>query len=478
MSKNYDPYKKTILFVFSLVSVVLMAIVFAFFWYRVYWNTMYFFHFYRKGNWAMVGLYGILVYFFSAMYGALRIGQLRRMEVVLSQYLATFLANLVMYIVICLLAFGMVNPAYMFLMQLIDCVIATIWTVFATLFYNRIFQPWKILLIYGDRPAAELVNKVETRRDKYAIYGAIHANAGLGAIAEEVKQYQAVLIGDIAAEKRNEILKYCYGNGIRAYVMPKISDIILMGGDKIHVFDTPFLLSKGYSLSFDQRFWKRCLDLLISVPLFVVASPFMLLTALAIKIGDGGPVLYRQTRCTQGNKEFSILKFRSMIVDAEKDGEAVLAKEHDARITPVGKVIRATRLDELPQLFNVLKGDMSLVGPRPERPEIIAQYEEEMPEFEFRTRVKAGLTGFAQIYGKYNTVPYDKLKLDLFYIENYSLWMDVKLILMTVKTMLKKDATEGIDDEQTTGLRDVGKGNEDVERIVKEYVSGGRTKDE
>lgn len=478
MSKNYDPYKKTILFIFSLISVVLMAIVFAFFWYRVYWDTMYFFHFYRKGNWAMVGLYGILVYFFSAMYGALRIGQLRRMEVVLSQFLATFLANLVMYIVICLLAFGMVNPAYLFLMQLIDCVIATVWTVFATLFYNRIFQPWKILLIYGDRPAAELVNKVETRRDKYAIYGAIHANAGLQVIAEEVKQYQAVLIGDIAAEKRNEILKYCYGHGIRAYVMPKISDIILMGGDKIHVFDTPFLLSKGYSLSFDQRFWKRCLDLFICVPFLILASPFMILTALAIKIGDGGPVFYRQTRCTLNNKEFSILKFRSMVVDAERDGEAVLAKEHDARITPVGKVIRATRLDELPQLFNVLKGDMSLVGPRPERPEIIAQYEEEMPEFEFRTRVKAGLTGFAQIYGKYNTVPYDKLKLDLFYIENYSLWMDIKLILMTVKTMLKKDATEGIDDNQTTGLRDVGEGNEDVERIVKEYVSGGRTKDE
>lgn len=478
MSKNYDPYKKTILFVLSLISVVLMAVVFAFFWYRIYWDTMYFFHFYRKGNWALIGLYGILVYFFSSMYGALRIGQLRRVEVVLSQFLATFLANLVMYIVICLLAFGMVNPAYMFLMQLIDCVIATVWTVFATLFYNRIFQPWRILLIYGDRPAAELVNKVETRRDKYVIYGAINANAGLDTIAREIEQYQAVLIGDIAAEKRNEILKYCYGNGIRAYVMPKISDIILMGGDQIHVFDTPFLLSKGYSLSFDQRFWKRFLDLIIAVPLTVLTLPFMLITAAAIKIGDGGAVFYRQTRCTKGNREFSILKFRSMIENAEQDGEAVLAKEHDARITAVGKVIRATRLDELPQLFNVLHGDMSLVGPRPERPEIIARYEEEMPEFEFRTRVKAGVTGFAQIYGKYNTVPYDKLKLDLFYIENYSLWMDVKLILMTVKTMLKKDATEGISEDQTTGLHDVGTGNEDVERMVKEYVSGGRTKDE
>ena len=106
-----------------------MATVFAYFWYLVYWDTMYFFHFYRKGNWALIGLYAILVYFFSTMYGALRIGQLRRMEVVLSQFLATFLANIVMYFVVCLLAFGLVNPGYMILMQLIDCVIAVVWTV-------------------------------------------------------------------------------------------------------------------------------------------------------------------------------------------------------------------------------------------------------------------------------------------------------------------------------------------------------------
>ncbi len=472
MNKNYDPYKKTILFVFSLISVAMMAIVFAFFWYRVYWATMYFFHFYRKGNWAMVGLYAILVYFFSAMYGALRIGQLRRMEVVLSQFLATFLANFVMYIVICLLAFGLVNPGYLFLMQLIDCGIAVIWTIVTSYLYNRIFQPWKILLIYGDRPADELVDKLETRRDKYAIYGAIDAHAGLERIAETVKSYQAVLIGDIAAETRNEILKFCYGNGIRAYVMPKISDIILMGGDKIHVFDTPFLLSKGYSLSFDQRFWKRFIDLFVAVPVFLLASPFMILTAIAIKLCDGGPVLYKQVRCTKDNRQFEILKFRSMVVDAEKDGEAVLAREHDERITPVGKVIRAVRIDELPQLFNVLRGDMSLVGPRPERPEIIAEYEEEMPEFKFRTRVKAGVTGFAQIYGKYNTVPYDKLKLDLFYIENYSLWMDLKLILMTVKTLLKKDSTEGIQGDQKTGLREHKESNDDVKRKIQQYTSG------
>ena len=250
------------------------------------------------------------------------------------------------------------------------------------------------------------------------------------------------------------MLKFCYANGIRAYVIPKISDIILMGSDRIHIFDTPFLLTKGYSLSFDQAFAKRFLDLLIAIPMLIIASPFMLLTAAAIKLYDKGPVFYKQIRCTKNGTHFEIIKFRSMIVNAEKAGGAQLAKANDSRITPVGRFIRSTRIDELPQLFNIIKGDMSFVGPRPERPEIMAEYMENIPEFAFRLRVKAGLTGFAQIYGKYNTVPYDKLKLDLFYIENYSLWLDIKLILMTVKTILKKDSTEGIASEQTTAFKE------------------------
>ncbi|MCH5264473.1 MAG: sugar transferase [Lachnospiraceae bacterium] len=470
MNRNYDPYKKTILFFLSLISILLMTAVFAYFWYHTYAETMYVYRFYRRGNYAMIGLYALLLYFFSKMYGALRIGQLRRVEVVLSHFLSTFLANFVMYIIICLLAFGFVYPGGMLLMQLIDFVIAAVWTVFASKFYNRIFQPWKILLIYGERPAADLVYKVEARRDKYAIYGAIHVDEGIEAIAEKVREYQAVIIGDVPAEQRNEVLKYCYGQGIRAYVMPKISDIVLMGADQIHVFDTPFMLSKGYALSFEQRFGKRAIDLVITIPLLIITLPFMLLTALAIKLQDGGPVLYRQVRCTKDNREFCIIKFRSMVVGAEQEGEAVLARERDGRITPVGRFIRAIRLDELPQLFNVLKGDMSLVGPRPERPEIIAKYQEEMPEFSFRTRVKAGMTGFAQIYGKYNTVPYDKLKLDLFYIENYSFWMDLKLILMTVKTVLKKEATQGVEEDQTTAMREVAAAEENVEQIVHEII--------
>lgn len=465
--KNYDPYKKTILFFASLINIALMSGVFAYSWYFYYASTMYQYTFYRLGNYAIVGLYALLLFFFSTMYGGLKIGQLRRIEVMLSQYLSLFLTNAVAYMVISLLAFRLVNPVRLLLVLLLEMVISTIWNVIIIHFYNIIFQPWKILLIYGERPAADLVYKVEARRDKYAIYDAINIDEGIEAIGEKMKDFQAVIIGDISAVKRNDILKYCYAHKVRAYVIPKLSDIILMGADRIHVFDTPFLLSKGYTLSFDQRFWKRVLDLVIAVPLTVIASPFMLLTAIAIKLYDGGPVLYKQVRCTKYEREFYIYKFRSMIVNAESDGVAKLATEHDSRITPVGRFIRATRLDELPQLFNIIKGDMSFVGPRPERPEIMHEYCETMPEFKFRTRVKAGLTGFAQVYGKYNTTPYDKLKLDLFYIENYSLWMDIRLILMTVKTVLKKDATEGIAEGQTTAQKEV-QDSESVEEIVKE----------
>ena len=467
-SKNYDPYKRTILFFASFINIILMTIIFAYSWYGYYASTMFQITFYRKGHYAMLALYALLMFFFSTMYGGLKIGQLRRIEVMLSQYLSLLFTNAVAYIVICLLAFGIVNPMQLILVMLLEMFVATIWNIIIIHFYNRIFQPWKILLIYGERPAADLVYKVEARRDKYAIYDAINIDEGIDVIAEKMKDFQAVIIGDISAIKRNDILKYCYAHKIRAYVIPKVSDIILMGADRIHVFDTPFLLSKGYTLSFDQRLAKRILDLVIAVPLALLLSPVMLITALAIKLYDKGPVFYKQVRCTKNNREFAIIKFRSMIVNAESDGVAKLASENDSRITPIGKFIRATRIDELPQLINIIRGDMSFVGPRPERPEIIREYCENMPEFSFRTRVKAGLTGFAQVYGKYNTTPYDKLKLDLFYIENYSFWMDLKLILMTVKTILKKEATEGVADGQVTAQKE--EQQESVEDIVREII--------
>ena len=198
------------------------------------------------------------------------------------------------------------------------------------------------------------------------------------------------------------------------------------------------------------------MDLVIAVLGLVITSPILLIVAVCIKVCDGGPVFFFQERCTLGGKVFRICKFRSMIVDAEKDGKSRPATDDDDRITPVGKVIRKTRIDELPQLFNVLKGDMSIVGPRPERVEHVEIYTKEIPEFVYRMKVKGGLTGYAQVYGKYNTTAYDKLKMDLMYIENYSFLLDVKLILMTIKVMFMKASTEGFSEKQQKDISDGG----------------------
>ena len=254
-----------------------------------------------------------------------------------------------------------------------------------------------------------------------------------------------MVINGVEGQLRNDILKYCYRQAIRTYVAPKVSDIIIRGASEINLFDTPLLLVRGRALSYPQRIVKRTFDLVVCSIALIIASPFMLIIAAAIKLEDGGPVFFKQKRATYDGKTFDILKFRSMIVDAEKYGHSIPATEKDPRITKVGNVIRAIRFDELPQLLNIIKGDMSIVGPRPERVEHMQAYGQEVPEFDFRLKVKGGLTGYAQIYGKYNTSPYDKLRMDLMYVENYSFFNDLKLILMTLRILLKKESTEGFD---------------------------------
>ena len=215
------------------------------------------------------------------------------------------------------------------------------------------------------------------------------------------------------------------------------------------MFDTPLLLSRNCGLTVEKQAVKRAFDLICSLVMLVVLSPLFLVIALLIKLYDGGPVFYRQDRLTKDGKVFQVYKFRSMRVDSEKDG-ARLAMKGDSRVTPVGKVLRNIHFDELPQLLNIIKGDMSLVGPRPERPEIAAQYQEEMPSFVLRLQVKAGLTGFAQIYGRYNSTPYDKLQMDLMYINKMSVAEDLKLMFATVKVLFMKESTSGVQDGQVT----------------------------
>lgn len=454
--KKLESFKRVIQLFFSLINLgVQIGIFFYCYWffYRSWFRLAIYEGYYFWGHVIITGIYSFLLFAFSNMYGALRVGYQRNIDQIISQFIGTLITNFIMYCILSLLCMEPMNLVYYAPMTIIQLVWAGVWIVLSAMLYKSMFPPRQMLLIHGDRPTEDIIAKFNSRKDKYVISKSISVHKGVNAICEEAtERYDAVVLWDIPAEPRNKILKFCYGKSIRVYIMPKISDVILSGAEQLHLFDSPILLTREYSMTIEQRFMKRLIDIVCSLILIVVTSPFMLLTAIAVKMYDKGPVLYKQVRCTENAREFKIVKFRSMRVDAEKDGKARLAKKDDDRITPIGKFIRKVRLDELPQLFNILKGDMSFIGPRPERPEIIAQYMEVMPEFEYRMKVKAGLAGYAQVYGKYNTTPYDKLKLDLCYIEHYSIWLDLKLMLLTLKVLFTPDATEGVKDEQVTAL--------------------------
>lgn len=463
--RKLESFKRLILLCLSGICLAGQIGIYAYYWYTVYYPSVrVYLRFWERGHLLMIAIYGVLLFFFSNMYGGMRIGYLKNAEIIFSQLLATFIANLITYGQISLMTLRLFHvPVYIGMMAL-QAAWVIVWIYISSLLYKNIFPPRRLLLVHGDRPIEDILEKFRSRKDKFEVSKCMHIREGVDAICKEsLERYDAVVLWDISMEQRNRIMKFCYGHSIRIYIMPKIPDVIMKGAEELHLFDTPLFLTREYSLTVEQRFLKRCIDLICSLLLFAVSSPFMLLTALAVKLYDGGPVLYKQVRCTVGGKEFQILKFRSMRVDAEKDGVARLASKGDSRITPVGKFIRKVRLDELPQLFNIIKGDMSFIGPRPERPEIIAQYEEIMPEFVYRMKVKAGLAGYAQVYGKYNTTPYDKLKLDLAYIENYSVWLDLKLMLLTVKVLLWPDSTEGVESNQITALKEEQKTRESGE---------------
>ena len=396
----------------------------------------------------MGAFYALFFVIFSYILGGMKIGYLKSSSLMLSQTLALIAANVSIYLETVLLSARFVNIIPMIELTAIDIVVIFIWTFLVNRIFRKLFPARHILLLYEEYDPSMLLRKVNSRKDRYLIKKSMNVEEGWESITKEMCNYDAVFLCDIHSPLRNRLVKYCYANGIRSYITPKISDIIIRSSENIHMFDTPLLLSRNNGLSFEQKLVKRFMDIVISLVMLVITSPFMLVTAVAIKLYDGGPVFFRQKRCTINGREFYIHKFRSMIVNAEKEGEVIPATDDDERITPVGKVIRKTRLDELPQFIDILKGDMSVVGPRPERVEHVEMYTREIPEFSYRLKVKGGLTGYAQIYGKYNTTAYDKLKLDLMYIQNYSLLLDLKLIIMTVKIIFVKESTEGFEDTE------------------------------
>ena len=428
----------------TLVEVLVLTVLYYVVW-RYAYPVAIFPYFAYMGKYVLMGVYAILVYIFFQNSECTMFGQLHRTDLIIGQTISLFLVNFVTYFQLCLIANQMISPVPILILFGMNILVAVGMVYLYTGLYYKLYAPHDMLLIYGNSRGVGLKIKMDSRRDKYNISKLISVDVGLEKICEEIRNHDAVILTDIPAEIRNDILKFCYRYRVRTYVAPKLTDIMIRGARNNTLFDTPLMLVKGTGLTPIQRVMKRAMDIILCAIAMIPAAPVMLITAIAIKLEDGGPVFYKQDRLTRNGKEFAILKFRSMVVDAEKYAGAVLATGDDPRITKVGKIIRATRIDELPQLLNILKGDMSIVGPRPERKYFVDEFMKELPDFRYRMKVRGGLTGYAQIYGKYNTSPYDKLRLDMMYIENYSLLLDIKLIILTLRIIFSKDSTEGID---------------------------------
>lgn len=441
--KSFEQYKRLIKMGYSIILVALLAGVYGVIWIEWY-NKIIWAPFFRRGNWMMIFIYSILLVFYMQMYGGFKVGFLRKGNLIYSQVLAVIFTNVITYFQITVQDKRFTTPIPLAVNVITAVFLITLWTLVFQCIYSHIFPPRKMLLVSGDHSDYHLLEKMNEREDKYIICKIISYRKGMDAITAEIRKFDGVIVGDMPSHERNLIIKYCFANNIRTYSVPKISDILLRSSVELNLFDSPLLLSRNRGLQIEQEIVKRLVDVIGSLIAIVLTAPFFGIIGVCIKMTDGGSVIYKQTRLTKGGKEFEIYKFRTMIQDAEKNGVPRLAVEGDPRILPIGRILRRTRLDELPQIYNILKGDMSLVGPRPERPEFARELTEEIPEFPYRLQVKAGLTGYAQVYGKYNTTAYDKLKLDLTYIRNYSLLLDLKLIFMTPKILFLKESTEGV----------------------------------
>lgn len=430
------------------------------------WNLLMDRYFKSKGNLLMAAVYIVLLLVFLKTWGGLKLGHVKLANLLLGQVFALLCTNVLVYIQIVLMVgdmHSMLGIAWeMLQLSLFGILIYVLLDLILVNVYGKLFPPFRMLQINGIHKNY-LNQKMNERSDKYYICEEISVFEEEEKIFEKIRQYDAVLLNDIPSKYKNRILKYCFEHSVRAYFTPKISDIIVKGTDEINLFDSPLFLCKNMGLSLGQRAVKRIMDIVFSLIGLVLASPFMLIAAICIKAYDGGPVFFEQERCTYEGRVFWIYKFRSMIVDAEKDGKSRPATDDDDRITPVGRFIRKTRIDELPQLWNIFKGDMSIVGPRPERVEHIEKYGKEIPEFAYRLKVKGGLTGYAQVYGKYNTTALDKLKMDLLYIVNYSVLLDFQILIETVKIIFRKESTQGFTEEQTEKIRGEEEENEGMD---------------
>lgn len=406
--------------------------------------------YYAKGNYLIVALYFALYTIIGRVYDSFLMSSQRISEIIYSQAISAAVCDAILYVVIWLLTKHLPNILPGLIAFAAQIGLSALWALEANHWYFRTFPPRATAIIYDERHGMQkLINEYGLNK-KYDVQKTATAEECIENL-DMLADMKTVFLSGIHSHERNVILKYCIANDIGVFVIPRIGDTLMAAAIPRHMFHLPMLQVNRYMAPPEYLFMKRAMDIVLSLIAIIVTSPIMLVTAVAIKLTDGGPVFYKQARLSKDGVQFNMIKFRSMRVDAEKDGVARLSTgDNDNRITPVGKIIRKCRIDELPQLLLTFTGTLSLCGPRPERPEIAAQYCEEMPEFALRLQAKAGLTGYAQVYGKYNTTPYDKLQMDLMYIAHPSIIEDLKIMLATVKILFIPDSTEGVAEGQTT----------------------------
>ena len=419
-----------------------------------------FYRLYAIQNWQLLTVsrtaavttlsYVISGYLFVKIYGGYDIGKRKSKPIIISLSLASVMTDLVAYVMLCVMNTNDANNATFTLEQpwllLIVFAVQIIFIQFAVYggnwVYFRIYNPERCLIITSSqRSLKEISSSVRKYRLQFRICRNMdYRNEQL---REVIPKYDTVFIYDVPIRERTQIVEFCYQNMKNVYINPEMADVVELNSSHVMLDDLSLLRLSSLGLTAEQKFIKRAFDILLSGIALLLTSPLLIISAIAIKLEDGGSVFFKQNRATRGGRIFSVYKLRTM----KENVDNYLSVVDDDRITKVGKVLRRFRIDEIPQFVNVIKGDMSIVGPRPEMLANIFNYTNDLPEFEYRLRVKAGITGYAQIAGKYNTSPRDKLVLDLMYIEEYSLWLDFKLIFQTFIVIFKRDSTEGFASE-------------------------------
>lgn len=448
----FKKFESTILFIMKLLLFCACAGVF----FLIFGSKFYFMLIPTRTSFITLGVFTLVYMMMNIIYGGFDIGKRKSKPIIYSFVLSVFFTDIAAHFFMCIMNITVVHngkfvydyPLLLLLTYIIQIFIIVVFTYGGNYLYFSANKPHdSIIITRKGEQTDSIISKIGRYKKQYNITETVFINDP--DILKKIDKADSIFFYNLSVPERNAFVEYCYHCKKDIYYSVELSDIVSLGSHRVYFDDKSMVYAPVKGLTFEQRVIKRIMDLVIAGFGLIVTSPIFLITALCIKLEDGGPVFYKQERATYAGKVFNVIKFRSMKVEDGSIHKSVT--KNDDRITRTGRIIRKFRIDELPQLINVIKSDMSIVGPRPEMVENVEKYTKELPEFAYRQRAKAGLTGMAQIYGKYNTSPKDKLIFDLTYINEYSVWLDIKLIFRTLLVLLTPDkSTEAFEDNKKT----------------------------